>query len=158
MTREEAGSSGDAGASVDAGAPRAPFDAARPYEKHPQVAIRPESFGALAYHYGNRRLVFLKAPALVTVVETLGDFPSAAAAVAAHVPDAQRETYTRALSGLLASDVIRARLLCWAADDHECSSGLRRGNPGLQDGRKRRPPFCVSRSSGTVPADKPGFR
>ena len=100
MTSEGAGTSGDA---------RAPFDAARPYEKHPQVAIRPESFGALAYHYGNRRLVFLKAPALVTVVETLGDFPSAAAAVAAHVPDAQRETYCQALSGLLASDVIRAR-------------------------------------------------
>ena len=84
------------------------FDAGRAYEKHPQVAIRPESFGALAYHYGNRRLVFLKAPALVTVVETLGDFPSAADAVAAHVPDAQRDTYCQALSGLLASDVIRA--------------------------------------------------
>jgi putative mycofactocin binding protein MftB len=111
MTSEEAGTSGDAGTSVDAGASRAPFDPARPYEKHPQVAIRPESFGALAYHYGHRRLVFLKAPALVTVVETLGDFPSAAAAVAAHVPDAQRQTYTRALSGLLTSDVIRARLL-----------------------------------------------
>ena len=92
------------------GNPRAPFDPGRPYEKHPQVAIRPESFGALAYHYGNRRLVFLKAPALVKVVETLGDFPSAAAAVAAHVPDAQREPYCQALSGLLASDVIRARL------------------------------------------------
>ena len=61
--------SDEAGTSVDAATSRAPFDAARPYEKHPQVAIRPESFGALAYHYGNRRLVFLKAPALVTVVE-----------------------------------------------------------------------------------------
>jgi mycofactocin biosynthesis protein MftB len=130
MTRKEAGSSGDAGASVDAGASRAPFDAARPYEKHPQVAIRPESFGALAYHYGNRRLVFLKAPALVTVVETLGDFPSAAAAVAAHVPDAQRETYTRALSGLLASDVIRARLLCWAGATTTRNPPLRCAGPG----------------------------
>jgi mycofactocin biosynthesis protein MftB len=27
---------------------------------HPQVALRPEPFGALAYHYGNRKLVFLK--------------------------------------------------------------------------------------------------
>ncbi len=90
------------------GAP-AGFDAARPYEKHPQVAIRPESFGALAYHYGNRRLVFLKSPALVTVVETLAEFPSAAAALAAHVPDDQRQSYCTALSGLLASDVIRAR-------------------------------------------------
>ena len=28
-------------------------------ELDPQVALRPEPFGALAYHYGNRRLVFL---------------------------------------------------------------------------------------------------
>jgi putative mycofactocin binding protein MftB len=85
------------------------FDTGRPYERHPQVAIRRENFGALAYHYGNRRLVFLKAPALADVVETLGEFPSAADALAAHVPAAQRDTYCRALSGLLASDVIRTR-------------------------------------------------
>jgi mycofactocin biosynthesis protein MftB len=85
------------------------FDAGQPYEMHPQVAIRPESFGALAYHYGNRRLVFLKAPALVKVVETLGDYPTAADAIAAHVPDGQRDSFCRALSGLLSSEVIRAR-------------------------------------------------
>ena len=85
------------------------FDAGRAYEKHPQVAIRRENFGALAYHYGNRRLIFLKTPALADVVETLGDYPSAADAVAAHVPDGGREPYGRALSGLLASGVIRAR-------------------------------------------------
>jgi mycofactocin biosynthesis protein MftB len=114
VTREEQAASvasGDQAPSRDQAPSGAPggFDAARPYEKHPQVAIRPESFGALAYHYGNRRLVFLKSPALVTVVETLAEFPSAAAALAAHVPDAQRESYRTALSGLLASDVIRAR-------------------------------------------------
>ncbi len=148
MTSEELGSSGDTGTSVDAGASRVPFDAARPYEKHPQVAIRPESFGALAYHYGNRRLVFLKAPALVTVVETLGDFPSAAAAVAAHVPDAQLETYTRALSGLLASDVIRARLLCWAGgrppEPPRCAP-----RPAVQAGRAR-PASSRHRSAGSL--------
>ena len=106
-TRVESAPAGDTTPSRE-GAP-AGFDATRPYEKHPQVAIRPESFGALAYHYGNRRLVFLKSPALVTVVETLAEFPSAAAALAAHVPDAQRESYGKALSGLLASDVIRPR-------------------------------------------------
>ena len=105
VTREEQAASGERAPS---GEPSG-FDAARPYEKHPQVAIRPESFGALAYHYGNRRLVFLKSPALVTVVETLAEFPSAAAALAAHVPDAQRASYCTALSGLLASEVIRAR-------------------------------------------------
>ena len=34
----------------------------------PQVALRPEPFGALAYHYGNRRLIFLKHPDVVRVV------------------------------------------------------------------------------------------
>jgi putative mycofactocin binding protein MftB len=87
----------------------ASFDAGRAYEKHPQVAIRRENFGALAYHYGNRRLVFLKTPALADVVETLGDFASAADALAAYVPAGGRDSYCRALSGLLASDVIRAR-------------------------------------------------
>ncbi|HEY0717733.1 MAG TPA: mycofactocin biosynthesis chaperone MftB [Streptosporangiaceae bacterium] len=85
------------------------FDAGRPYELHPRVAIRPESFGALAYHYGNRRLVFLKAPALVKVVQTLGDFPTAADAIAAHAPGAQRDSFCQALAGLLTSEVIRAR-------------------------------------------------
>ncbi|HEY6497793.1 MAG TPA: mycofactocin biosynthesis chaperone MftB [Streptosporangiaceae bacterium] len=88
---------------------RPEFDAGQPYEMHPQVAIRPESFGALAYHYGNRRLVFLKAPALVTVVESLASYPTAADAIAAHVPDGQRDSYCQALSGLLSSEVIRAR-------------------------------------------------
>ena len=39
----------------------------------PQVALRPEPFGALAYHYGNRRLIFLKHPDVVRVVRALGD-------------------------------------------------------------------------------------
>ncbi len=107
--RPEPGASDATGPDQADGGAVAPFDVGRAYEKHPQVAIRRESFGALAYHYGNRRLVFLKAPALVDVVETLTDFPSAAEAIAAHVPAGQQETYRRALSGLLASDVIRAR-------------------------------------------------
>ena len=42
-----------------------PFDPARPYRLHPQVALRDERFGALAYHYGNRRLIFLRSRELV---------------------------------------------------------------------------------------------
>jgi putative mycofactocin binding protein MftB len=37
----------------------------------PSVALRPEPFGALAYHFGNRRLTFLKRPELVAVVRDL---------------------------------------------------------------------------------------
>ncbi|MCX6513169.1 MAG: mycofactocin biosynthesis chaperone MftB [Actinobacteria bacterium] len=38
----------------------------RAMELHPEVALRDESFGALAYHYGNRRLVFLKSRPLAS--------------------------------------------------------------------------------------------
>jgi putative mycofactocin binding protein MftB len=43
---------------------------------HPQVALRPEPFGALAYHYGNRRLVFLRHPDIVRVVRNVSTYPS----------------------------------------------------------------------------------
>jgi mycofactocin biosynthesis protein MftB len=84
------------------------FDAGRPYEKHPQVAIRRENFGALAYHYGNRRLVFLKSRALVALVTALEAYPSASAAVEAHVPAADRARYVQALARLAGSGVIDA--------------------------------------------------
>ncbi len=53
-----------------------------------QVALRPEPFGALAYHFGTRRLSFLKTRKLLAVVEGLGEHPSGrAACVAAGVTD-----------------------------------------------------------------------
>jgi mycofactocin biosynthesis protein MftB len=79
------------------------------YEKHPRVAIRREDFGGLAYHYGRRRLVLLKSAALVDVVESLAEFPTAAAALAARVPAAQVRACSAALPRLLAADVIRVR-------------------------------------------------
>ena len=57
--------------------PRAGFDLDRPWQLHPQVSVRPERFGALLYHFGTRRLSFLKSPALLTVVSSLGEAPSA---------------------------------------------------------------------------------
>ena len=38
-----------------------------PWMLSPSVALRPEPFGALAYHFGNRKLTFLKRPELVAV-------------------------------------------------------------------------------------------
>ena len=38
----------------------------------PQVSIRPERFGALLYHFGTRRLSFLKSPKLLAVGVRLG--------------------------------------------------------------------------------------
>ena len=56
----------------------------------PQVALRPEPFGALAYHYGNRRLIFLKHPDVVRVVRALGDHDTVADALRACAIDEAR--------------------------------------------------------------------
>jgi mycofactocin biosynthesis protein MftB len=87
----------------------AAFAVEQAWQLNPQVALRDESFGALAYHYGNRRLVFLKSRLLVELVSTLGDYPSAAAAIAAVVPESQQDSYRRALARLAVSEVIDVR-------------------------------------------------
>jgi putative mycofactocin binding protein MftB len=48
------------------------IDLAEAWAMSSSVALRPEPFGALAYHFGNRRLVFLRRPELVTLVRGLG--------------------------------------------------------------------------------------
>jgi putative mycofactocin binding protein MftB len=47
---------------------------------HPQVSVRPEPFGALLYHFGTRRLSFLKDPTLTQVVLALDEACDAVAA------------------------------------------------------------------------------
>ncbi len=74
----------------------------------PAVALRPEPFGALAYHFDNRRLTFLKTPALVAVVRALGEHDTVGAALErAGVPAAQHAAYADALEGLALTDMIR---------------------------------------------------
>jgi len=86
----------------------AAFATDQPWRLNPRVALRDESFGALAYHYGNRRLVFLKSRTLVTLVSSLHEYPSADAALTALVPDDKRPAYARALARLAAAEVIDA--------------------------------------------------
>jgi putative mycofactocin binding protein MftB len=79
-------------------------------ELHPQVALRPEPFGALAYHYGNRRLSFLRSPELVALVESLGEQAGVDEALAASGIDPSRwPSFHRALASLLESEVLRKR-------------------------------------------------
>ena len=83
------------------------FDADRPWRLHERVALRPEPFGALAYHYGNRRLTFLRSPDLVTLVESLNDQPSARAAFDAAGLDAKRwPSFEKALTSLAAGEFL----------------------------------------------------
>jgi putative mycofactocin binding protein MftB len=84
------------------------FDLERGWALDPQVALRPEPFGALAYHFGTRRLSFLKSRTLLQVVESLSEQPSArAACVAAGVGDEELPQYTRALATLAETGMIR---------------------------------------------------
>ena len=86
------------------------FDPSQPWQKARSVALRPEPFGALAYHFGNRKLSFLKSKLLVAVVEALAEHPSAVAAIeASGVPEAQRPAYVKALADLARSQMIEAR-------------------------------------------------
>jgi putative mycofactocin binding protein MftB len=76
----------------------------------PSVALRPEPFGALAYHFGNRKLTFLKRPELVRLVRALGQQPDVRRALdAADVPQGHYDGYLAALRGLAATDMIRKR-------------------------------------------------
>ncbi len=88
------------------------FDPDDRYRLSPRVGLRPEPFGALAYHYDTRRLVFLKSTDLVELVRSLEEHPSAAAAIDAVVaPSPQRRSaYVTALASLCESGVVEPLL------------------------------------------------
>ena len=84
------------------------FDPADRYRLSPRVGLRPEPFGALAYHYDTRRLVFLKSNDLVDLVRSLEQHDSAGAAIDALVDPAtgRRSAYLTALASLCESGVV----------------------------------------------------
>lgn len=83
------------------------FDLDARWRLHPQVALRPEPFGALLYHFGTRKLSFLKNPTVVDVVRALPEHPSAREALrAAGVDDIPM--YPKAL-GMLADSQMLVR-------------------------------------------------
>ena len=87
-----------------------PFDPARSWRLHPQVAVRPEPFGALLYHFGTRKLSFLKNRTMLAVLDALGKHADARSACrAAGVADDQEEPYLRALGMLAASNMLVPR-------------------------------------------------
>ena len=76
----------------------------------PQVSVRPEPFGALLYHYGTRRLSFLKDRRLLSVVEGLGEAPTARdACLGAGIEPGELRNYERALARLAETDMLRER-------------------------------------------------
>jgi len=86
------------------------FEPDRGWRLHPQVAVRPESFGALLYHFGTRKLSFLKDRAILTVVRSLDEHPDARSACrAAGVDDSGQGPYLRALGVLAESNMLVPR-------------------------------------------------
>ncbi|CAM3355358.1 mycofactocin biosynthesis chaperone MftB [Nocardioides dubius] len=80
------------------------------WQLSPAVALRPEPFGALAYHFGNRRLTFLRRPELVRVVTALAECDDVRSALLeAGVPEPQWAAYAAALDSLAQADMIRPR-------------------------------------------------
>lgn len=80
------------------------------WDLSPAVALRPEPFGAMAYHFGNRKLTFLKRNELVATVRALSDHPDVRGAlVAAGVREVDWPGYVAALQGLATTDMIRPR-------------------------------------------------
>ncbi|WP_343954175.1 mycofactocin biosynthesis chaperone MftB, partial [Tsukamurella spumae] len=85
----------------------APFDPDLGWTINPRVAVRPEPFGALLYHFGTRKLSFLKNLVVVDVVQRLHLQPSASAALdAAGVAVDDRAPYLDALDALARSGMI----------------------------------------------------
>jgi putative mycofactocin binding protein MftB len=86
------------------------LDLDRAWDLHPQVSVRPEPFGALLYHFGTRKLSFLKDRRLLAVVRALADASSArAACLAAGVRESELTRFAHALDTLARSSMLVER-------------------------------------------------
>ncbi len=86
------------------------FDLDSRWTLSPQVSIRPERFGALLYHFGTRRLSFLKSPQLLSVVQALQTSETARDACSAcGVEVDELPRYAAALATLATSQMIEER-------------------------------------------------
>ena len=83
------------------------IDPAQSWRLHPQVAVRPEPFGALLYHFGTRKLSFLKNRTILAVVESLDEHPDVRAALtAAGIEGPHQAPYLQALNTLAESKML----------------------------------------------------
>ncbi|MFF4113117.1 mycofactocin biosynthesis chaperone MftB [Streptomyces sp. NPDC001714] len=86
------------------------MDLDRAWDLHPQVSVRPEPFGGLLYHFGTRKLSFLKDRRLLAVVQALAEAPTArAACLAAGLAEDELPRYGRALAALVQSSMVVGR-------------------------------------------------
>jgi len=87
--------------------PSGTIDLDAAWKLHPQVALRPEPFGALLYHFGTRKLSFLKNRTIVAIVESLPEHPNVRAALRSNgIEEDTARPYLRALGTLADSHMI----------------------------------------------------
>lgn len=83
------------------------FNSSEAWQLHSRVSLRPEPFGALAYHYDNRRLNFVRSHDLVAVLRSLGDHESVTKAFqACDVDSARWPSFEKALQALAFSKFV----------------------------------------------------
>ncbi|MBO1739437.1 mycofactocin biosynthesis chaperone MftB [Leifsonia sp. TF02-11] len=83
------------------------IDLERSWRLHPQVSVRPEPFGALLYHFGTRKLSFLKDRRLLAVVEALPTQDTARdACLASGVAEGELPRFGQALDALRRSEML----------------------------------------------------
>jgi len=71
------------------------------------VSLRPEPFGALAYHFGNRRLTFLKRPELLEVVCGLDGLHTVREVLnECEIPESLWPAYVAAIVSLMGSEML----------------------------------------------------
>ncbi|WP_134322155.1 mycofactocin biosynthesis chaperone MftB [Cumulibacter soli] len=86
------------------------LDTSAAWALHPAVSVRPEPFGALLYHFGNRKLSFLKDRLLLDVVRAIDEQPSLDAAFqTCGVPKDQIPRYRTAVQTLVSSEIVVPR-------------------------------------------------
>lgn len=83
------------------------IDLDQTWRVHPQVSIRPEPFGALLYHFNNRKLSFLKDRRLLEVIQILPQSASAReACIAVGISADELPQFQRALTTLRDSEIV----------------------------------------------------
>jgi putative mycofactocin binding protein MftB len=87
--------------------PEATFRPERPYRLSDHVVLRPEPFGGLAYDLQTRKLLVLRDPSLVALVQRLDEYPSARAAVSS-LAAGKEPAAIKALASLERGGLIRA--------------------------------------------------
>lgn len=86
------------------------MDTTQAWALHESVSVRPEPFGALLYHFGNRKLSFLKDRRLLELVSALPEHDSVDAALSAvGIEPTDQPRFVRALESLVASDIVVRR-------------------------------------------------